>query len=64
MPSLRIGEPDTPPHISSAAFLISRNVGITGEVFYRANLTDIEGQPEALDTNEFGFRFGIAAFVY
>jgi hypothetical protein len=47
-----------------AAFLISRNVGITGEVFYRANLTDIEGQPEALDTNEFGFRFGIAAFVY
>ena len=47
-----------------AAFMISKNVAITGEVFYRLNFTEFEGESERVDANEFGLRFGVAAFVY
>ncbi len=47
-----------------AAFMIAKNVAITGEVFYRVNFTEFEGESDAVDTNEFGLRFGVAAFVY
>jgi hypothetical protein len=47
-----------------AAFMIAKNVAITGEVFYRLNFTEFEGESDAVDSNEFGLRFGVAAFVY
>ena len=47
-----------------AAFMIAKNVAITGEVFYRLNFTEFEGESDAVDANEFGLRFGVAAFVY
>ena len=49
---------------AGAAFMISRNVAITGEAFYRVNFIEVDGENERTDMNEFGFRFGLAAFVY
>ena len=47
-----------------AAFMVAKNVAITGGAFYTIESNKEEGADESVSGNIFGITFGIAAFVY
>ena len=52
-------------HLSGgAAFMIAKNVAITGGVFYMIESQKNDGADDSISGNTFGVRFGIAGFVY
>ena len=52
-----------------AVFMVAKNVGVTGAVFYREQHFNLDADSDAVededfDTNSFGFRFGLRLFAF
>ena len=49
---------------AGAAFMVARNVALTGEAFYAIESSRADGADASLDGDVFGLRLGIATFIF